>query len=29
DADGDWERANGYLDGLDAEAVVVDLLCHC
>jgi hypothetical protein len=29
DADGYWERANSYLDGLDAEAVVVDLLCHC
>ncbi|WP_432187116.1 hypothetical protein [Streptomyces sp. Tue6028] len=24
-----WERANAYLDDLHAEAVVVDLLCHC
>ncbi len=24
-----WERANDCLDGLDEEAVVVDLLCHC
>ncbi|MFF4499723.1 hypothetical protein [Streptomyces sp. NPDC001401] len=27
--DGYWERANSYLDGLPAEAVVVDVLCHC
>ncbi|MFF2010152.1 hypothetical protein ACFVWY_13910 [Streptomyces sp. NPDC058195] len=24
-----WDRANRYLDGLDPEAVVLDLLCHC
>ncbi|MFJ3140806.1 hypothetical protein ACIPK5_33600 [Streptomyces sp. NPDC086843] len=23
-----WDRANRCLDGLDADAVVVDLLCH-
>lgn len=28
DTDGHWEQANRYLDGLDAEAVVLDLLCH-
>ncbi|TQJ87997.1 hypothetical protein [Streptomyces sp. SLBN-31] len=28
-SDGYWERANGYLDDLPGEAVVVDLLCHC
>jgi hypothetical protein len=28
-ADGYRERANAYLDGLPAEAVVVDVLCHC
>ncbi|MGW3451583.1 hypothetical protein [Streptomyces sp. NPDC001076] len=28
DRDGYWEQANNYLDGLHAEAVVVDLLCH-
>lgn len=26
--DGYWDRANRYLDNLDAEAVVLDLLCH-
>ncbi|WP_445269895.1 hypothetical protein [Streptomyces sp. DSM 41634] len=26
--DGHWERANRYLDDLDAEAVVLDVLCH-
>ena len=29
DADGYWGRANRYLNNLDAEAVVLDLLCHC
>ncbi|WP_433888710.1 hypothetical protein [Streptomyces sp. CA-111067] len=31
DADSDdyWDQANRYLDGLDAEAVVINLLCHC
>ncbi|GAA3822540.1 hypothetical protein GCM10022403_065040 [Streptomyces coacervatus] len=29
DASGYWERANGCLDSLPAEAVVVDVLCHC
>ncbi|MEW2296194.1 hypothetical protein ABZ719_26455 [Streptomyces sp. NPDC006743] len=29
DSDGYWDRANRYLDHLDAEAVVIDLLCHC
>ncbi|MCX4424206.1 hypothetical protein [Streptomyces mirabilis] len=28
DTDGHWEQANRYLDALDAEAVVLDLLCH-
>lgn len=28
DTEGHWEQANRYLDGLDAEAVVLDLLCH-
>ncbi|MBM7442453.1 hypothetical protein [Streptomyces sp. HB132] len=28
DTDGHWERANRYLDGLDPETVVLDLLCH-
>ena len=28
ETDGHWDRANHYLDGLDAEAVVVDLICH-
>ncbi|MEU4087051.1 hypothetical protein [Streptomyces aureus] len=27
--DGHWEQANHYLDTLDDEAVVLDLLCHC
>ncbi|MEU6256357.1 hypothetical protein [Streptomyces sp. NPDC047043] len=27
--DGYWDRTNSYLDDLPAEAVVVDLLCHC
>ncbi|MFI1363253.1 hypothetical protein [Streptomyces griseochromogenes] len=31
DADGEGygDRANAYLDDLDPEAVVVDVLCHC
>ncbi|MEW2044833.1 hypothetical protein [Streptomyces sp. NPDC005476] len=29
DTDGHWERANRYLDGLDADTVVLDVLCHC
>lgn len=29
DADGYWDRANRYLNDLDAEAFVLDLLCHC
>lgn len=29
ETDDDWDRANGYLDGLDPEAVVVDVRCHC
>ncbi|MER5896119.1 hypothetical protein [Streptomyces sp. NPDC001876] len=28
DADGYWEQANRYLDDLDDQAVVLDLLCH-
>ncbi|MEU1487742.1 hypothetical protein [Streptomyces sp. NPDC005752] len=28
ETDGYWEQSNHYLDGLAAEAVVVDLLCH-
>jgi len=29
DTDDYWDRANSYLDSLDPEAVVFDLLCHC
>ncbi|MCX5125717.1 hypothetical protein OG898_18640 [Streptomyces sp. NBC_00193] len=28
EAEGRWEQANRYLDNLDAEAVVLDVLCH-
>ncbi|MFI5764461.1 hypothetical protein ACIA8F_26470 [Streptomyces sp. NPDC051563] len=28
EGEGYWEQANHYLDGLDAEAVVLDVLCH-
>jgi hypothetical protein len=28
DTDDYWNQANHYLDSLDAEAVVIDLLCH-
>ncbi|WP_105969326.1 hypothetical protein [Streptomyces geranii] len=29
DTDDHWDRANRYLDDLDGEAVVVNVLCHC
>ncbi|NEC85172.1 hypothetical protein [Streptomyces sp. SID12501] len=29
ETDGHWEQADRYLEGLDAEAVVIDVLCHC
>ncbi|MGW1716072.1 hypothetical protein [Streptomyces sp. NPDC002156] len=29
DTDGHWEEANRYLDDLDAETVIVNVLCHC
>lgn len=28
DTDDHWDQANRYLDGLDADAVVLDVLCH-
>lgn len=28
EGEGHWERANRHLDGLDAETVVLDVLCH-
>ncbi|WP_327695802.1 hypothetical protein [Streptomyces sp. NBC_00459] len=29
ETDGHWEQADRYLDGLDPDTVVIDVLCHC